>query len=282
MWEEAEVKFKRKDNSTVVLLARSKPIIREGNMYGVQGIAKDITQLRDVEIKKLEFDKSREDFIAIASHELRTPLTIIRGYTDFLERNIQTLEAELIIPFLQTMVKNINRLENLINNVSSIGSIDRAGFKVIFQKFTINPLLIESLKPIEILLGNQLTTSIPKAKIIVKGDPDKIQNVIYNLIENSVKHTLKENREIRVSVITSKDKVRILVRDNGDGVAHENLEKIFGQYGSIPTENCTKGTGIGLYISKKVIEAHNGTLTTESPGIGMSAIFKVELPLFEG
>jgi signal transduction histidine kinase len=101
----------------------------------------------------------------------------------------------------------------------------------------------------------------------------------FNLIDNAVKHTTKDNRRIIVEMKTETDSVQLFINDNGSGIRSEDLEVIFDKYVSIPTDNTVVGTGLGLYISREILKAHGGTIKAESEGRSHGSTFIITLPL---
>ncbi len=271
--EVIELKFRKKSGQYTTLLAKSMPIVKNGSIYGIQGVAKDIS---DYDL----LEKSRESFIAMISHELRTPLAIIRGYADFLSENYRDLESKRIDLSFNAIIRNIHRLEKLSQDVVDIDKIARASFKISPQKVDISKLLNSSIEPFTILLGSQIKidNQIKEISPIINCDPLRIQQVIDNIIQNAMKHTPTSNKKINVVLSSDEGYVEIKISDNGAGISSENIDKIFDQFVSIPTKFSATGSGIGLYISRKIIIAHEGKLTAESKGEGSGSSFIIKLP----
>ena len=114
--------------------------------------------------------------------------------------------------------------------------------------------------------------------VIIDGDPDRLLQILENLMENALKHTPREHRHIVVSMERHPNNIRILVSDSGDGIAPTDLERIFEPFIAISTEHSAGGTGIGLYISRMLVERHGGTLTVHSDGLGQGTTFTIDLP----
>jgi PAS domain S-box-containing protein len=280
-WLDLELTFIKKDKSSFVLLTHSTPIVHSNEIYGIQGVAKDITSLKQAEIKQIELEKNRQAFIAITSHELRTPLNVLKGYTDFMQEQVDNLDTELMKKFFSTMSKNIVRLENLTQNISNLNRMDRASFKLTFQEFDLVKFLYNSVQGYFRFLGDQLEVDIPIGEVLIKGDPEKLQQVIDNLLDNAIKQTDEMKRKIQISMDSQENNVRILIADNGAGIASENIERIFEQFVNIETEYYVQGMGIGLYLSRLIVEAHGGDLTASSPGEGKGSTFSATIPIIE-
>lgn len=202
--ETLELKLRKKDGQYATLLANSIPIVKNGEIYGIQGVAKDISEYQLLE-------KSRESFVAIISHELRTPLSIIKGYFDFLNKNYRDLDPRRIDLSFEAINKNIYRLEKLIQDVVDIDKITDARLKISPKIVDISELLKSSIAPFKILLGSQIRidNQIKDIPLMINCDPYRFQQVIDNLIQNAMKHTSKTDRQIMVEISSNEDVVII-------------------------------------------------------------------------
>ncbi|MHA2245011.1 MAG: ATP-binding protein [Candidatus Hodarchaeales archaeon] len=231
-----------------------------------------------------ELEHRRTNFIDMVSHELRTPLTVIRGYLEFLDRYSGSLPPEKLSDCLKPMHRGVIRLEQLIKGVNDLAEIDKGIFALNgITNISICDFLFEVLIPHSIRLHDQLDINNinnfdETNEDQIKGDSLRLQQVIDNLIENAIRNSSDENRKIKCVVEIISDKVRIIVEDNGAGVHSSNIESIFEQFISIPTKYYAGGTGIGLYISRKIAQAHGGTLVAQSEGEGKGSKFILELP----
>ena len=132
------------------------------------------------------------------------------------------------------------------------------------------------------MLGDQLQfnkTSTMKSPII-NGDRNHLQQVMENIIGNAIKQTSPNLREIIITLKALAKTIQIEVRDNGAGIAKENLKKIFKQFISINTDYSVTGTGLGLFISRRIVEAHGGSINAQSEGVGKGSTFVIDLPRF--
>ena len=240
----------------------------------------DITSHKQAEEAKREFEKSQTNFIEITSHELRTPLTAIRGYTEFLNQHLDELDQASRNQSFEMINRNIQRLERLIKGVSTLGLLERGVFRLDTKKVNFCDIINEALQPYQTRLGQQLEyQSCPdKMSVIIKVDPDRLLQILDNLLENAVKQTPQDQRKIIVTPEILPNIIRVHVADNGAGIAHEDLDSIFKPFTAIPTKYSAGGTGIGLYLARMLTEAHGGTLTAHSKGKGGGATFIMELP----
>lgn len=229
---------------------------------------------------RLELEQRRENFVWMTNHELRTPLTVISGYTDFLLKNINQIDHDQQNKILVTIQRNINRLMKLTEQVAKIAQFNNRIFELKKVEFNICIFINEALKPYKTILKDQIDfegCSI-KTPAIVEGDKDRLVQVLDNLLDNAVKHTHPDNKLIKVNLEILANSILIKIIDNGAGIDQKNLKLIFEQFVSIETKYSVTGTGIGLYVSQKIIEAHKGTIIAQSEGVGRGATFTIELP----
>ncbi|MFX1517100.1 MAG: PAS domain S-box protein [Promethearchaeota archaeon] len=252
----------------------------EGEPVGFRGIVRDITERKELEKAKEDLERRRADFISMTSHEIRTPLTIIKGYESFLKKNLNNLSQEKIEDHFKHVNRNISRIERLINGVSDIGRIERGIFDIKPKKTSLPKFLNEVMQPHIELLGSQFQYErIPEELACdFNIDESRLIQVLDNLIDNAIKHTDANQRKISVTTEILPDLIRITASDNGAGIKLENLQKIFQPFTSFSTEYSTKGTGIGLFVCKMIIEHHYGRITAHSDGEGRGSSFIIELP----
>ncbi len=207
-------------------------------------------------------------------------MTVIGGYCDFLIGHDEFIDHFRRDKIYTTIKSNVNRLERLTRDVSHIAQLERGGFQVEKRETDICSFLKPILEPYNHLLGNQFSFQgcFEEGPIIIQADPDRLQQVMENIISNAIKHTPKDKREIVVTMDSFPNNIQIRVTDNGAGIASEHLEIIFEQFITIPTDYTAMGTGIGLYLAREIIEAHNGTIIAQSPGKNRGSTFLIELP----
>ncbi|MHA2247740.1 MAG: sensor histidine kinase [Candidatus Hodarchaeales archaeon] len=248
---------------------------------GLGIIIRDITLQKQAELVRRELEQRRENFIYMTSHELRTPLTVISGYCDFLEKHDQFIDQERRDYIISMMKTNINRLERLTENVAQVAQIRKDYFQIFKREFDLCEFLTRNLDQYNQLLGDKFTFQrcLTEQSIIINADPDRLQQVLENVINNAIKHTSKDKGEITVKAELQGSNVQIGISDNGAGIAPEHLDTIFEQFVSYQTDYAAGGTGIGLYLSRKILEAHGGTISAQSAGQGHGSTFIIELPV---
>ncbi|MFX0174222.1 MAG: PAS domain S-box protein [Candidatus Hodarchaeota archaeon] len=249
-----------------------------GNGLGI--ISTDITEQKKAEKARADLEQKRENFVWMTSHELRTPLTVLIGYCSFLAEHIKDLSEKRISKILSVMKNNLDRLERLTVKVSSIGQIELGIFEIEKTSMNLCEFLQDTLEPYNLLLEDQFEFQgcLEGSSLSINGDSIRLQQVFDNIIDNAIKHTNKDSRRIKVSSEMFPDRVSITITDNGAGIAQKDLETIFEQFVSIPTEYSSSGTGIGLYLCRKILAAHGGSITAHSKGPGHGSTFIIELP----
>lgn len=233
------------------------------------------------ELQKL--DKAKSEFVSIASHQLRTPLTAIKGYTSLLiEGSYGKLTAKNRPP-IENIYQSTERLIKLINELLNISRIEAGRLEMNFEEAPIEEVINLAIEETKIQAEKKklyLKIEKPKdplPKIFI--DKDKIKQVIMNVIDNAIKYTSQGGVVVKTKSYDSK--VIIEVSDTGDGMAEEEISKLFKSFsrGSAGNKLSTEGAGLGLHIAKRFIEFHNGRIWAESPGKGKGSTVFIELPI---
>jgi len=225
-------------------------------------------------------EKSRRDFIANVSHELRTPLTSIQGYVETLVED-PSPKPETTREFLGVILKNATRMNRLTEDLLALASVESPNYKVTVQPTRASALVqdaIESLGGIVVDSDVELESAgAPDATVM--ADPDAMNQVFGNLIENALKYG-KSGGRIRVGAQLAGSVVEFTVQDFGPGIAFEHLERIFERFYRIDKARSREsgGTGLGLAIVKHIVQAHGGRIWAESE-LGSGATFHFTLPL---
>jgi two-component system phosphate regulon sensor histidine kinase PhoR len=224
-------------------------------------------------------EKSRRDFIANVSHELRTPLTSISGYVETLLEDPHP-KAETTREFLSIILKNSNRMNRLTEDLLELASVESQDYKITPQPIRASALVsdaIESLAGLVVESGIALESGGAPADIVL-ADPDAMTQVFGNLIENAMKYG-KSGRRVRVSAQSRENEVEFVVRDFGQGIAFEHLDRIFERFYRVDKARSrdSGGTGLGLAIVKHIVQAHGGRIWAESE-LGAGAEFHFTLP----
>ena len=224
--------------------------------------------------------KSRREFVANVSHELRTPLTSIQGYVETLIED-PNFSPETTRDFLGVILKNATRMNRLTEDLLALAIVEGPDYKLAMQPARANVLVddaIAALGGIVVDSGVALqSTGAPD--LVVMADPDAMNQVFGNLIENALKYA-KGGKRIRVGARALENEVQFTVQDFGPGIASEHLERIFERFYRVDKARSREsgGTGLGLAIVKHIVQAHGGRIWAESE-LGKGVSFHFTLPL---
>jgi CheY-like chemotaxis protein len=231
-----------------------------------------------------EANRLKDEFLAVLSHELRTPLNAILGWARMLRAG--TLPAADVPRALETIERNAQAQAQLIEDLLDVSRIVSGKLRLEMHPVDIGDVIgeaIDTVRPTAEARGVSLTSAIAHVGP-VSGDPQRLQQVIWNLLSNSIKFT-PQGGTVQVRVEQSGSMVRIIVNDTGQGIDSEFLPHVFDRFrqaSSTPGQMRRKGLGLGLAIVRHLVEAHAGTVSASSDGPGKGATFTVELPVMVG
>ena len=225
-------------------------------------------------------NKIQDEFISTVSHELRTPLTSIRGFSQTLLSSWDKIDEDSKKKFVKIIEEQSNRLINLVENILTVSKIntDKPTFREVDVNLNIEKvvqMIFQKYKEHNIIL--KLNKKLPCAKL----DEDKFQQVMTNVIDNACKYSKPDKDIIITTTFASDEKVSIKVIDHGIGMDPMDREKIFEKFVRLENHltSTTQGNGLGLYITKNLVEAMGGTISAYSiPNV--STEFWLEFPFY--
>jgi len=240
-------------------------------------------QQRARELKEL--DRLKSAFLANMSHELRTPLNSILGFTDVMLEGLDGKLTDYMDNDLRLIQKNGQHLLHLINDVLDMAKIESGRMNLHPEKFTVHSVLDE-VTSITSTLASEKNVSLfidesSDREIEIFADNTRIRQVMINLVNNSIKFTEKGKIALHVAQLDGA-RVLISVKDTGVGIPPDHLEAVFQEFTQVDTSTTRKagGTGLGLPISRRLVEMHGGRLWAESTGVdGEGSTFYAELPI---
>ena len=214
-----------------------------------------------------KMDRVRTDFVANVSHELKTPLTSIKGFIETLQDGAID-DKENAQKFLEIIRKHAERLGSIINDLLSLTEIENGKVDVKTDRFDIKTLLDEAVWGFGhavSLKGQKLDVDYNGRDFGVRGNKDKIEQVIVNLIDNAIKYTGRDGH-IKVSLFEKRDSIMMTFEDDGIGIDKEHLDRIFERFYRVDKARSREsgGTGLGLSIVKHIVALHNGHIEIES------------------
>jgi PAS domain S-box-containing protein len=294
-----EVWLKRR-NGTVFPALISATTIRDanGNIVRSNTVIRDITEIYKVkaeleraneELRRKEKDleqvneelerrdKLKDEFISVASHELRTPIQPILGYAELAKDGIiQPDEA------WKEVIENAYRLQRLANDILDVSRIESGSMRYLKEKISINEILLDVVATARVNVkdGVSIETELEE-DVIVEADKDRITQVLTNIIGNAVKFTERGTIRVVTRILPEKDgdKMEIRIIDNAGGIPEDILPSLFNKFATKRVRGGNQhGTGLGLYISKAIVNAHDGEITAFNHNEG-GATFRIILPL---
>jgi len=256
------------------------PVLKEAEAIGCVLLLEDVTEERIME-------RSRDEFFSIASHELRTPLTAIRGNTEMIKNYFPQLLKD---PGVNEMVTDIHeaavRLIEIVNDFLDTSRLEQNKMKLVFGVFKLETIIEKVVyemaglsrdKHIQLAFDQGTLGELP----MVYADPSRITQVLYNLIGNALKFT--KQGSVIINCLIEGSFVKVCVSDTGQGISLEGKQILFHKFqqstSNILTRDNTRGTGLGLYISKLLIERMSGTIQLEHTEVGKGSTFSFTVPI---
>lgn len=234
--------------------------------------------------KEKQLEAMKLDFVSMAAHELRTPLTSIKGYISvFINENKTKLTPEQMM-FITRINTSTQQLSGLVENLLSVARVERGAMNLHTQVVDWVANVKSQVETFEhradekriSLKFIEPTVAIPRVSV----DLVRINEVLNNMVSNAINYT-EPMGKIEVWVDKKDDMVYTHVRDTGKGLSKESIAQLFSKFFRVqggPAEQASKGNGLGLYLSKAIVELHHGQIWAESPGIGKGSTFSFSLP----
>jgi len=293
-----EMPMRRCDGTLIWVRHNSRSVRNErGEVLYYEGAIEDVTERKQVENERIQLlireqearaeaetaNRLKDEFLATLSHELRTPLNAIVGWASLLRK--QQLNPEKTGRAIEIIERNAQAQAQLIEDLLDVSRIIRGKlqlniYPVDLQQITLAAL--DTVKPAAEAKQIQLEFFFESATGSIKGDRDRLQQIVWNLLSNAIKFTPVKGR-VSVRLHWLKNYVQIQVKDNGKGLPAEVVPYIFERFrqAESTTTRSQGGLGLGLAIVRHLVELHGGTVWCESSGLGTGATFTVQLPLLE-
>jgi signal transduction histidine kinase len=227
-----------------------------------------------------ELNRLKSEFLSFASHQVKAPMAVVKGYAELIYEGIENV-PEQAKDFAKKIKESVDNLLVLIEEFMDYRRIEEGKLEFNFEKLDIISLIREIVEKMKLLAMEKNLNLDFESKfdsIVMNVDKLRFSQVIQNLIDNAIKYT-KEGW-IKVKVDKEDNEVLISVSDSGIGMSKELQQKLFGQFVRDPSiKKEIRGTGLGLYIAKHIVEAHNGKIWAKSEGIGKGSTFCIKLPI---
>ncbi|WNB93683.1 ATP-binding protein [Bacillus sp. NEB1478] len=237
------------------------PLYDNSVIRGAVAVLRDMTEER-------RMDKLREDFVANVSHELKTPLSMLQGYSEAIVDDIAESEKEKK-ELASIILDESKRMGRLVNELLDLAKLEAGHMKLHYTHLSIQPFaerIIRKFQGPAKERNIQLSLQINGEPKELDIDPDRIEQVLTNLIDNAIRHTLDEG-SVNLSIKISEQTVSFYIRDNGTGIKEEDLPFVFERFykgDKARTRGKSGGTGLGLAIARNIVEAHGGQINVHS------------------
>jgi PAS domain S-box-containing protein len=265
---EAKYRFKRFDNNYRWFLARANPIKdSENNILAWVGTATDIHE-------QVIANEKKDEFISIASHELKTPLTSIKAYVQLLEKFTKEDETKI---YASKASSHIEKLSALVTDLLDVSKIQAGKLDIKLSEFNLHDLIAETIESLKISGYKHKINQIGDASFRLKADKRRIEQVLQNFLSNAIKYS-PDSDQVLLKVDCEGNQLKISVTDFGIGIPSDRLEQVFDRFYRVSTKRQFKGLGLGLYISKEIINLHKGKIWVES-NEGQGSTFHFTIPV---
>ncbi len=230
----------------------------------------------DIQEQKIREEK-KDEFISIASHEMKTPLTTAKGYLQMLEIVLDEENEEGNL-YAKKASQSVNRLNELISELLDVSKIRLGKLNYTITNFDFNEMIRTAVESVQLTSQSHTILQTGTMNGLVKGDADRLQQVVINLLTNAIKYS-PDADNVQLNLEQQNDTVTVSVKDTGIGIAQQSLNKIFDKYYRVEEHAVNfQGLGVGLFISYEIIQRHDGKLWAESePGKGSTFYFTIPL-----
>ncbi len=252
-------------------LSRNREVMEEKIVRATRELSE-----ANVELQKL--DRLKTDFFADMSHEMRSPITAIQGGVDYLKRTLKPSDDRA---YLTIIDKNLQRLTRLVSELLDLTRIEAGKVAWNFETADLAELIREVIEILSLKAGRRHITLAHENTdpILAEIDTERMEQVLVNLVENAIKFS-HEGGRIHIATRVDAGTIHLSVKDSGIGIAQDELERVFEKFHTLPSGGGSRGqgTGLGLTICRRIVEAHGGTIRVEST-LGEGSIFHVSVPL---
>ena len=277
----AEYTALKKDGSRFPVLVYAGPVIKENKGVGLRGIIVDITELKRLERKVVEYEdlnKLKSSLLSTVSHELRTPMAIIKGYSTMLVDYDQRLRPDEKKRYLQSIDEAIDRLAELVAGLLDVSRLEAGLMKLEKQTASISKLLKETVAEAKLRAPkHEIVLNLTNRVQMMDIDVKRIRQVLDNLIDNAVKYS-EEGTRVVIETRQVGSEMQVSVADQGIGIPAQDLERVFDHMYRIEQRLSPEvgGVGLGLAICKGLVQGHGGRIWLESePGKGSTFYFNL-------
>lgn len=258
--------------------------VENAKLYSYSKFAAERLKRANERLKEL--DQLKDEFVSIASHELRTPMTAVRSYLWLAIHQPKQTIQEPLKKYLNICYSSTERLIHLVNDMLTVSRIERRKIEISKETILMSDIVQKVYDELSITAKEKeidLILKMDRKDSQIRGDAEKLREVVQNILGNALKFTPKGGR-IDIKVYKSNGIVHVAVKDTASGIPKEDLPKLFQKFSKIEysysKHSSQPGTGLGLYISKQIISLHSGDIHVESE-VGVGSTFDIQIPYYE-
>ena len=275
--------------------ARVAPLVEDDRVIGTITVIDDVTEriARENQLVRLlgreqaarkeavTANRAKDEFLATVSHELRTPLNAISGWIEIMRK--RDIKPELMAHGLEVVERNVRMQTKIIEDILDVSRIITGKLSLAVTPLDLVPIIeaaLDAVRPAADAKGIQIRCAFDSNALPVSGDPNRLQQIVWNLVSNAIKFTPKGG-EVDVQLTRFESQVEIKVSDSGKGISAEFLPFVFERFRQADSTSARQhsGLGLGLAIVRHLVEMHGGTVYAASEGEGQGATFIVRLPI---
>jgi signal transduction histidine kinase len=232
--------------------------------------------------EKIRLEEMQSTFVSIVSHELQTPVAIIKSYAATLAREDAVWPPETIHRVSRNIEEECDRLHRLITDLLDLSRLQAGRVAMRVGRVDLTHLVSEVIDQLAPRAPrHSLRSSFPPNFPIIRGDEDQLRRALFNLVQNAIKYSPNGGEVLIVGELAPPGRVLVRVIDQGAGIPAGEQERIFDRFHRVDTRlsRATAGVGLGLYITRTIVEGHGGRIWAESPGNGRGSVFTIVLPV---
>jgi PAS domain S-box-containing protein len=295
-----EFLVKRRDGLEFPVMVTDSPIVNdEGELIGIVGVSVDNTSRRRTEEERDKLlareqqaraeaedaNRLKDEFLATLSHELRNPLNVVIGYAEILRRSDESQSHAFVVKAANTIRRNALAQAQLVSDLLDLSRLQMGKVALNQQPVSLSTIITDAIETVRAeATGKRIVLNIAMDSeiLVIEGDPVRLGQVAWNLLNNAVKFTPVDG-EVKIWLTKDGDDAKLVIEDNGQGISAEFLPHVFEIFRQADASSARRqgGMGIGLALVKQLAELHGGRVSAESEGVGVGARFSVWIPLYK-
>lgn len=295
-----EFLVKHRDGTEFPVMVTDSPILDEkGELIGLVGVSVDNTIRRRTEEEREKLlareqqaraeaedaNRLKDEFLATLSHELRNPLNVVIGYAEILRRSDESQSHAFVVKAADTIRRNALAQAQLVSDLLDLSRLQMGKVALNQQPVSLSTIITDAIETVRAEATSKriaLNIAMEPEILVIEGDPVRLGQVAWNLLNNAVKFTPVDG-EVKIALTKDGDDARLVIEDNGQGISPEFLPHVFEIFRQADASSARRqgGMGIGLALVKQLAELHGGRVSAESGGVGAGARFSVWIPLYK-